>query len=110
MYPENSASTASRYSATTCCSAFCPPTFDPVLNGGKRDKHAVISPQVPTGRPVRQAVFDHQPHRPRDDTVGVMALGRSQVQQVRTEVTLTLATVMLRVGEMDVARSLRDQI
>src|SRR3990172_1481201 len=79
MYPENSASTASTYWPATCCSAFFPPGLHPVLDGGVRDKHAVVSPQVPTGGAVRQAVLHHQPHCQRDDAMGVVTPGQRQV-------------------------------
>src|SRR3972149_9773919 len=108
MYPENLASTASRYAPTTCCSAFFPPTFDPVLDGGKRNKDPVIPPEMPTGRTVRQVVLDHQPHGPCDDAVGVVALGRSQLARVRTKVTFTSTAIMLGGGEMKLPRSVRD--
>ena len=42
--------------------------------------------------------------------VTVVALGQSQVGHVRIEVAFATATIMLRVGELNVARSLRDQI
>ena len=52
--------------------AFFPPSLDPVLDRGKRDKDAVVSPQVPTRGPVGQTVFDHKPYRQINDAVGVL--------------------------------------
>ena len=38
--------------------AFFSPRLDPVLDRGKRDKDAVVAPEVPARWPVGQAVFD----------------------------------------------------
>jgi hypothetical protein len=42
--------------------------------------------------------------------MGIVALGRSEVRHVCTEVTFTLAAIMLGVGDMNLPRPLRDQI
>jgi len=43
--------------------AFFSPSLAPVLDRGKRDKDAVVTPEVPTRRPVGQAVLDYKPDR-----------------------------------------------
>ena len=93
-----------------CASAFFPPGLHPVLDGGEGDEDAVIAPQVPTGRLIRQAVLHHQPHGQGDDAVGVVALGQGQVRHVGVEVGVALGAVVLRVGELDVARPLKHQV
>ena len=70
----------------------------------------MVSPEMPTGRAVRQSVLHHQPHRQRDDPLGVVALGWGEVPGVHVEVTAAFAAVMLGVREMDVPRSFADQI
>ena len=70
----------------------------------------MITPQMPTGHPVGEAVFDHHSHRQRNDPLGIVAPWRSQVDQVGTEIFLADRTVMLRVGEMNITRSPRNQI
>src|SRR4030042_4123944 len=110
MYPEKSSSAAARYAPRMCCSAFFPPRLHPVLNRRKRHKDAVVPPEMPTGRTVRQAVLHHQPHGHRPDTVRVVALGRSQVRHVHVEVPLALTAIMLRVPKLKITRSLQNQI
>src|SRR3990172_395615 len=110
MYPEKSSSAASRYSPRMCCSAFFPPGLHPVLNGREWHKDAVVSPEMPTRRAVGQTVLHHQPHGHRDDTVGVVALGRSQVRHVHVEVALAFTAIVLRVREENIARPFPDQI
>jgi hypothetical protein len=60
------------------------------LDGGKRDKDAVITPQMPTGRAVGQAIFDHQTHGHVDHPMGVMTPWRGQIGEVDIEVFAAL--------------------
>jgi len=55
--------------------AFFPPSLHPILDRGKGDKHPVVTPQVPAGGPVGQAIFDHQPYRQINHAVGVLTAG-----------------------------------
>ena len=67
--------------------AFFSPSLDPVLDRGKGHKDAVVAPEVPTRRPVGQAVLDHEPHRQIDHAVGVLTAGWRQIGEVRVEST-----------------------
>ena len=90
-------------SMRTC--AFFPPSLDPVLDRRKRDKDAVVAPEVPAGGTVRQAVFDHQPYRQIHHAVGVLSTGWRQVREVRVKVFATLRTVMLRIRDHEITRT-----
>jgi len=82
--------------------AFFSPSLDPVLDGGKGHKDAVVAPQVPTRRAVGHAVLDHEPHRQIDHAVGVLTARGRQSRQVRLEVLLTCRTVVLRIGDDEI--------
>jgi hypothetical protein len=84
---------------------FFPPSLDPVLDRGKRDKDAVVAPEVPTRGPVGQAVFDHQPDRQIHHAVGVLSAGWCQIREVRVKVLATLRTVVLRIGDHEIPRT-----
>src|SRR5207248_7009872 len=90
--PEKSANAQSRKSVSMRACAFFSPSLHPVLNGRKGDKHPVVTPQVPAGGPVGQAIFDHQPYRQINHTVGVLTAGWRQVREVGTKVLATLRT------------------
>jgi hypothetical protein len=83
--------------------AFFPPSLDPVLDRGKRDKDAVVAPEVPTRGPGGQAVFDHQPYRQINHAVGVLSAGWRQIREVGVKVLATLRTVVLRIGDDEIA-------
>jgi hypothetical protein len=85
--------------------AFFPPGLDPVLDRGKRDKDAMVAPEVPTRGPVGQAVFDHQPDRQIHHAVGVLSAGWCQIREVRVKVLATLRTVVLRIGDHEIPRT-----
>src|SRR5215510_1583109 len=85
--------------------AFFSPSLDPVLDGRKRDKDAVVAPEMPTRGPVGQAVFDHQPHRQINHAVGVLTAGWCEIGEVRIEVLATLGAVMLRIGDHEISRT-----
>src|ERR1039458_1707190 len=95
MYPEKAANASSRYSCSTCPRLFFPRRLDPVLDRCKRDEHAVIAPQVPTGGAVRQAVLNHAPHGGGNDAVGVMPVGHRQIQHVGVEVMIAALAIVL---------------
>src|SRR5215510_10505571 len=104
-YPEKSAKAQSRKSVSMRACAFFSPSLDPVLDRGKRDKDAVVAPEVPTRGPVGQAVFDHQPYRQINHAVGVLTAGGRQVREVGAKVLATLRTVMLGIGHQQIPRT-----
>ena len=85
--------------------AFFSPRLHPVLNGRKGDKHPVVPPQVPAGGTVRQAIFDHKPHRQINHAMGVLTPRWRQLREVRIEVLLTLRAVMLRIRDHEITRA-----
>jgi hypothetical protein len=85
--------------------AFFPPSLDPVLDRGKRDKDAVVSPEVPTRRPVGQAVLDHETYRQIDHAVGVLTAGWRQIGEVIVKVLATLHTVVLRIRDHKITQT-----
>jgi hypothetical protein len=85
--------------------AFFSPSLDPVLDRGKRDKDTVVSPEVPTRRPIGQAVLDHQPYRQINHAVRVLTAGWRQIGEVRVKVLATLRTVVLRIGDHKITRT-----
>src|SRR3954467_13578556 len=94
-YPEKSANAQSRKSVSMRACAFFPPRLDPVLDRGKRDKDAVVAPEVPARWPVGEALFDHQPYRQINHAVGVLTAGWRQIREVSVKVLATLRTVVL---------------
>jgi len=75
--------------------AFFSPSLDPVLDRGKGDKDAVVTPQMPTRWAVGQAVLDYNPHRQVDHAVRVVTARWRQIREVGAKVLATLRTVML---------------
>src|SRR5712691_1593691 len=104
-YPEKSANAQSKKSVSMRACAFFPPRLDPVLYRGKRDKDAVVSPEVPTRGPVGQAVLDHEQHGQVHHAVGVLTAGWCQIGEVRVKVLATLRTVVLRIGDHKITRT-----
>jgi hypothetical protein len=49
--------------------AFFPPSLHPVLDGGEGNRHPVITPQMPTGRLIGQAVLHDKSHGQGHDKV-----------------------------------------
>src|SRR6478672_1286423 len=82
MYPEKSERAQSRYSGSIRRAAFFPPGLDPVLDRGVGDEDAVLTPEGPAGRAIRQAVLDDQADGGVDDAAGVVAAGAGQVGHV----------------------------
>jgi hypothetical protein len=72
------------------------------LNGGKGDKDAVVTPQVPTGGLVGQAVFSDQADGPLLDAAGVAAVGECQIGKVRRETTTTVEAAMAGEGDDEI--------
>ena len=84
--------------------AFFPPGLDPVLDGGPGHEDTVIAPEVPTRRPVRQAVLGNQADGRLLHAVGVMAFRQGQVGHVGVEAPAAVGAAMLGVGDHDVDR------
>jgi hypothetical protein len=70
----------------------------------------MITPQVPGGGAVRQAVFDDAPHRHRNDAVGVVAVGHGQIQHVGVEVVVAVPAIVLGIRHMQIAGPTPDSI
>jgi hypothetical protein len=85
--------------------AFFSPSLDPILDGGKGDKHSVGPPQMPAGGTVGQAIFDHQSYRQIHHAVGVVTARWCQIGQVRIEILATLGAVMLRISDHEITRT-----
>ena len=81
-------------------SSFFPPCrLDPVLDGGIGYEDAVVTPEVPTGGSVGQAIFGDQTDGPLLDTLSVPGVRRSQVGEITGEATVTAEAAMA--GESD---------
>ena len=63
----------------------------------------MVAPEVPTGGLIRQAVLHHEPNGQGHDAIGVGGLGRGQVGHVGREIAAASGTVMLGIGDLDVA-------
>jgi hypothetical protein len=85
--------------------AFFSPSLDPVLDRGKGDKHPVVTPQVPAGGTVGQAILDHEPHGEVHHAVGVLTARWCQIGEVYVKVLATLRTVMLRIRNDKIPRT-----
>ena len=90
--------------------AFFSPRLAPVLDRGKRDKDAVVSPEGPTRWSVGHAVLDHEPHGQVSHAVGVLTAGWGQIGEVRVKVLATLCTVVLRRGDHQITRTPHGEI
>ena len=75
-------------------SFFFPGRLDPVLDGGPGDEDAVVPPQVPLRRLVRQAVLGDESDGQVLDAAGVLALGPGQVGEVGGEEEVAVGAVM----------------
>jgi hypothetical protein len=64
----------------------------------------VVTPEVPRGDAIRQAVFDHHLHSQGDDPLGVVTSGGCEVRQISAEVKATGLAAVLRVKDVKVAR------
>src|SRR5215475_7073380 len=85
--------------------AFFSPSLDPVLDGRKGHKDAMVAPQVPTRWAIGQAILDHEPHGEVNHAVGVLTAGWGQIGEVRAKVLATLRTVMLGIGHHKITRT-----
>src|SRR5438034_279011 len=78
---------------------FFPSRFDPVLDGGVGDEDAVVTPEVPTGVAVGQAIFCDKTDGALLDAAGVQAVGQSQIRDVTGEAAPAVEAAMA--GESD---------
>jgi hypothetical protein len=78
---------------------FSPGRLHPILDGGPGDKDAVVTPEVPTGCSVGQAVFGNKTDSQLLDAAGVQAVGQRQVGHVTGEATTAVEAAMA--GESD---------
>jgi len=69
------------------------------LDGGVGNEDAVVTPEVPTGVAVGQAVFGDQTDGPLLHAAGVLAVGQSQVRDIDGETTAAAEAAMA--GESD---------
>jgi len=85
--------------------AFFPPSLAPGLHRGTGHEHAVVAPQVPTGRAGGQAVLDHHADRQIDPPVGLLTARWGQIREVGAPVPATRCTVMLGRGHQQIPRT-----
>ena len=90
---------------STAARLFFPRGLDPILDGGPRNKNAVVAPQVPTGHAIGHVVLNHQSHGRLLYPVGVLALERGEVGLIGREGATTGQTAMCGVANMQVDRS-----
>jgi len=95
MKPEQSERAQSRCSVQFRRAAFFPPGLDPIRDRGRRDEHAVVTPEGPTGGAVGQAVLDDQANGRVAHPAGVVTTGCGEVGGVGVEVLAAAGTVML---------------
>jgi hypothetical protein len=70
----------------------------------------MVTPQVPGGGAVRQAVLDHAAHCGSDNAVGVMTVGHGQIQHVGVEVMVAVPAIVLGIGHMQIAWPPADRV
>jgi hypothetical protein len=84
---------------------FFPGGLDPVLNRGPGDEDPVVAPQVPTGRSIRQSVFDDHAYGRLLHAMGIVALRQRQVGHVGVEGASAAGAPVFGVGNHDVDRA-----
>jgi hypothetical protein len=70
----------------------------------------MITPEMPTGGVVGQAVLNHEADRHGHDAMGIVSLGSGQIGHVGIEILAALTALVLRVGEMDFPRTTVDKV
>jgi hypothetical protein len=80
------------------------------LDGGERDKDAVITPQMPAGGLIGQAVLDDESYGQGNNAVGVARSGQSVFGSVRSEEFLAAGAMVLRIIQMDGAGPTGNQV
>jgi hypothetical protein len=84
---------------------FFPGGLDPVLNRGPGNEDSVVTPEVPTGRAIRQSVFDDHANGRLLHAEGIMALRQRQVGHVGVEGASASEAAVFGVGNHDVDRA-----
>ena len=79
------------------------PGLDPIRDRGRRDEHAVVTPEGPTGGAVGQAVLDDQANGRVAHPAGVVTTGCGEVGGVGVEVLAAAGTVMLGSEDDEIA-------
>jgi hypothetical protein len=75
------------------------------LDGGEGDENPMVTPQMPAGSLIRQAILHDEAYGQRNNTMGVMGFGQSIVGHVGVEVFATGSAVMLGVGDVNIPRT-----
>lgn len=70
----------------------------------------MVSPQMPTGTAVREAVLHHQAYRQTDNPMGVTGLRRGQARHVGVERLAAPGAAVDRIGEHHVAGTPGDEV
>jgi hypothetical protein len=70
----------------------------------------MVSPQVPTGGLIGQAILHDEPDRQRNDAVSVMRFGPGILRRVGIEEAVACGAAMLGIDEFDVAWSAGDEV
>ena len=69
----------------------------------------MVTPQMPGGGAVGQAILDHQTHGHGEDTLGIVAAGGGQPGEIGTEMELARRAVVPGVGQAKDTRSVAHQ-
>jgi hypothetical protein len=99
-----SATAQSRKSGSRRACAFFSPCLDPVLDRGAGHKDTGVAPQMPARRAGGQAVFDYEPYRQIDPTVGRGTARWRESSEVGVEVLATLGAGVLCIGDHEITR------
>jgi hypothetical protein len=70
----------------------------------------MIAPQLPTGIPIRDAIFDDDAECQCDDAVGIVTPAGCHIGQVSAEILATRLAVVLRVGDVAFLGASRNQV
>jgi thioredoxin len=80
------------------------------LDGGEGNKHPVITPQMPTGRLIRQPVLHDQTHGQGDHAVGVAGFGQTIFRGVGVKELVALGAAVLRIAQFNITGLARNQV
>jgi hypothetical protein len=80
------------------------------LDGGERNKHPVIPPQMPTGGLIGQPVLHDEAHGQGHHAVCVAGFGQTVFRGVRVKELLTLGAAVLRIEQFNIAGLARNQV
>jgi hypothetical protein len=80
------------------------------LEGGEGHKHPVITPQMPTGRLIGQAVLHDKSHGQGHDAVRVAGFGQTIFGGVCVKELVALGAAVLRIDQFDIAGLPRNEV